>query len=94
MCCLLKNNPLCDVYFSQHQGKIPPKPTRGKIKESTEPLKMTNDDIKPSDELNIPDIVSRVDITQIADTFISELSDEDWKVSIQNVFLHKFVHIF
>lgn len=42
-----------------------------------------SDDEKPAYEVNIRDIVPRVDITpQITDSLISELSDKDWKVWI------------
>uniref|UniRef100_A0A2S2Q544 Cytoskeleton-associated protein 5 n=1 Tax=Sipha flava TaxID=143950 RepID=A0A2S2Q544_9HEMI len=68
--------------FEKHQGEVPPKPTRGKqIEGSSESLEVASDDEKPAYEVNIRDIVPRVDITPlITDSLISELSDKDWKV--------------
>lgn len=40
-----------------------------------------SDDEKPAYEVNIRDIVPRVDISpQITDALINELADKDWKV--------------
>lgn len=68
--------------FEKHQGEAPPKPTRGKNMDgSTESIETASDEEKPAYEVNIRDIVPRVDITpQITDALINELSDKDWKV--------------
>ncbi|XP_008189868.1 protein mini spindles isoform X2 [Acyrthosiphon pisum] len=68
--------------FEKHQGEAPPKPTRGKNMDgSTESIETASDDEKPSYEVNIRDIVPRVDISpQITDALINEFSDKDWKV--------------
>lgn len=75
---LFENN-----FVNQHQGEVPPKPIRGKkIEGSTESLDVASDDEKPTFEVNIRDIVPRVDITpQITDALINEFSDKDWKVN-------------
>lgn len=80
-------------YVKQHQGEAPPKPTRGKKTEgSTESLDVASDDEKPAYEVNIRDIVPRVDITpQITDALISELSDKDWKVMIKTYICIKHI---
>lgn len=92
---------LHEKYFvNQHQGKVPPKPTRGKkIKGSTESLNGVSDDEKPTHEINIRDIVPRVDITpQITDALISEFSDKDWKVNSKRLIyiktFFKLIYIF
>lgn len=92
---------LCEKYFiNQHQGKVPPKPTRGKkINGSTESLDGVSDDEKPTHEINIRDIVPRIDITpQITDALISELSDKDWKVNSKKLLniktFFKLIYIF
>lgn len=69
--------------FKKHQGEAPPKPIRGKKIDarSTESSEVGSDDEKPAYEVNIRDIVPRVDITpQITDALINELADKDWKV--------------
>jgi len=49
---------------------------------STESTEAASDDEKPAYEVNIRDIVPRVDISpQITDALINEFSDKDWKVS-------------
>jgi len=81
---------LCIYFFKQHQGEAPPKPTRGKKINlgSTESSEIGSDDEKPAYEVNIRDIVPRVDITpQITDALINELADKDWKV--RNIFKYK-----
>lgn len=74
--------------FNQRQGEIPPKPIRGKkIKDSTESLEVNSDEEKPDYEVNIRDIVPRVDITsQITDSLINEFSDRDWNVINKETF--------
>lgn len=53
---------------------------------STESIETASDEEKPAYEVNIRDIVPRVDITpQITDALISELSDKDWKVSSKKI---------
>lgn len=56
---------------------------------STESIETASDDEKPSYEVNIRDIVPRVDISpQITDALINELSDKDWKVSSINILVY------
>lgn len=53
---------------------------------STESIETVSDEEKPAYEVNIRDIVPRVDITpQITDALINELSDKDWKVSSKKI---------
>lgn len=44
-------------------------------------MEVVSDDEKPAYEVNIRDIVPRVDISpQITDALINEFADKDWKV--------------
>jgi len=55
---------------------------------STESIEAASDDEKPAYEVNIRDIVPRVDISpQITDALINELSDKDWKVCSINIII-------
>lgn len=55
-------------------------------------MDVASDDEKPAYEVNIRDIVPRVDITpQITDALISELSDKDWKVMIKTYICIKHI---
>lgn len=55
---------------------------------STESIETASDEEKPAYEVNIRDIVPRVDISpQITDSLINELSDKDWKVSSVNIII-------
>lgn len=77
------NSISCNNHFvQQHQGEIPPKPTRGKIIDvSTEALDVACDHEKLAFEIDIQDILPRVDISPpITDALINELADKNWKV--------------
>ncbi|XP_029345564.1 protein mini spindles isoform X2 [Acyrthosiphon pisum] len=65
--------------FEKRQDEVPPKPIRGKKSKGSS--ESSSDDEKPDNEVNVRDIVPRVDITpQITDALINEFSDRDWKV--------------